>query len=107
MSNKRIPKVVRYSRKRLPRDKTDWARVHAMTDAEVLSAARSDPDAQPLAPQQLARMRRVSPYFAKRAARADFAAFDRLMKRRGGEPPQPDDRIPESYRKKRPRSRRT
>jgi putative transcriptional regulator len=31
-----------------------------MTDAEVLEAALSDPDAQPRTPEQLARMRRVS-----------------------------------------------
>jgi putative transcriptional regulator len=30
-----------------------------MTDAEVVAAARSDPDAQPLTPEHLARMRRV------------------------------------------------
>jgi putative transcriptional regulator len=45
---------------RLPRGKTDWARLRAMTDDEVMAAARSDPDAQPLTPEQLARMRRVS-----------------------------------------------
>jgi len=27
------------------------------------------------------------------AARSDFAAFDRLMRRKGGEPPGPDDTI--------------
>jgi putative transcriptional regulator len=43
-----------------PRGKTDWARLDAMTDEEFLAAARSDPDAQPLSPQQLAKMRRVS-----------------------------------------------
>jgi hypothetical protein len=32
-------------------------------------------------------------FFAERRARADFAAFDRLMHRKGGEPPQPDDTI--------------
>ena len=42
-----------------PRGKTDWARLDAMTDDEVLAAARSDPDAQPLRPEQLAKMRRV------------------------------------------------
>ncbi|MCC6890082.1 MAG: helix-turn-helix domain-containing protein [Hyphomicrobiales bacterium] len=31
-----------------------------MSDKEVMAAARSDPDAQPLTPEQLARMRRVS-----------------------------------------------
>jgi hypothetical protein len=29
-----------------------------------------------------------------RRQRADFDAFDRLMQRQGGEPPQPDDLIP-------------
>ena len=33
-------------------------------------------------------------FFAERRERADFGAFDRLMQRQGGEPPQPDDLIP-------------
>ncbi|MGA9867111.1 MAG: toxin-antitoxin system HicB family antitoxin [Acetobacteraceae bacterium] len=32
-------------------------------------------------------------FFAERRARADFKAFDRLMRRKGGEPPSPDDAI--------------
>ena len=44
----------------LPPGKTDSARLEAMTDEEVLAAARSDPDAQPLTPEQIAKMRRVS-----------------------------------------------
>ncbi len=32
-------------------------------------------------------------FFAERRNRADFAAFDRLMKRKGGEKPGPDDTI--------------
>lgn len=40
-------------------EKTDWERVRAMTDEEVLRAALSDPDAQPLTPEQLARMRPI------------------------------------------------
>jgi putative transcriptional regulator len=43
-----------------PRGNTDWKQLDAMTDAEVLAAARSDPDAQPLTREQVARMRRVS-----------------------------------------------
>lgn len=31
-----------------------------MSDREMMGAARSDPDAQPLTPEQLAKMRRVS-----------------------------------------------
>ena len=33
--------------RRLREDRTDWARVAAMTDEEVLAAALADPDAQP------------------------------------------------------------
>jgi post-segregation antitoxin (ccd killing protein) len=33
-------------------------------------------------------------YFAERRDRADFAAFDQIMARGGGQPPQPDDQIP-------------
>ena len=43
---------------------------------------------------------KTADYFAKRAARADFRAFDRLMRRRGGEAPQPGDEMPENYHKK-------
>jgi putative transcriptional regulator len=32
-----------------------------MTDEEVLAAALADPDAQPLTPEMLEKMRRVSP----------------------------------------------
>lgn len=44
----------------LPEGDTDWERVKAMTDEEVIAAALSDPDAQPLTPEELAKMRRVS-----------------------------------------------
>jgi putative transcriptional regulator len=43
-----------------PRGRTDWAKLDAMRDDELRAAALSDPDAQPLTPKQLARMRRVS-----------------------------------------------
>jgi putative transcriptional regulator len=42
-----------------PDGRTDWARVSAMTDAEVVAAAREDEDAPPLTTDQLARMQRV------------------------------------------------
>jgi putative transcriptional regulator len=45
---------------KLPRGNTDWARLDAMSDEEVRAAALSDPDAQPLGPERLARMQRVS-----------------------------------------------
>jgi putative transcriptional regulator len=40
-------------------DKTDWARLRAMTDEEVTAAAMADPDAQPMTPEQLRTARRV------------------------------------------------
>jgi len=40
-------------------DKTDWARLRAMTDEEVTVAAMSDPDARPMTPEQLRAARRV------------------------------------------------
>ncbi|MFZ1105471.1 MAG: transcriptional regulator [Hyphomicrobiaceae bacterium] len=43
----------------LPERKPDWSRLDAMTDAEVMAAALSDPDAQPLTDAQLKRMRRI------------------------------------------------
>ena len=49
-----------------PRSETVWERVNAMTDEEVMAAALSDPDAQPLDSETLARMRRISPVKALR-----------------------------------------
>jgi putative transcriptional regulator len=65
-----------------PRGETDWARVNAMTDGEVLAAALSDPDAQPLDSESLAKMRRVSPVKALRQrlgmTQVEFAEAFRL-----------------------------
>ena len=36
---------------------------------------------------------RTAEFFAERRARADFAEFDRLMRRQGGEEPGPDDAV--------------
>jgi hypothetical protein len=33
-------------------------------------------------------------YFADRKARANFAAFDKIMRRRGGKPPREGDEMP-------------
>jgi hypothetical protein len=50
---------------------------------------------------------KTADFFAKRAARADLAAFDRLMKRPGGEAPKPGDEIPATYRKRKSSRRHT
>jgi hypothetical protein len=39
-------------------------------------------------------------FFATRKARANFQAFDKLMKRRRGKPPRPGDELPPSTRDK-------
>ena len=44
----------------LPRGDTDWARLEALTDEEVLATAQFDPDMQPLNLEQLKGMRRAS-----------------------------------------------
>jgi putative transcriptional regulator len=40
--------------------KTDWERLNAMSEEEVVAAALSDPDAQPLTEAQLASAKRVN-----------------------------------------------
>lgn len=37
---------------------------------------------------------RTAAYFAERRAQADWTAFDRLMSREGGQPPQSGDEMP-------------
>ena len=44
----------------MTKTKHNWTRADAMSEAEIHAAALSDPDAQPLTPEQLAKMRRVS-----------------------------------------------
>jgi len=60
MSKTGTTRVTVKSGEPLPRGRTDWTRLDAMSDKEMMAAARSDPDAQPLTPEQLAKMRRVS-----------------------------------------------
>jgi len=43
------------------RDKTDWDKLSLKTDEEILEGIANDPDAAPLSPEQLSRMRRVYP----------------------------------------------
>jgi putative transcriptional regulator len=56
----------------------DWTRLDAMTDAERHAAALADPDAQPLTPERLARMKRTPQVKVIRRAlglsQEDFAA---------------------------------
>lgn len=59
----------------------DWSAFDALTNAEVLAAAHSDPDAQPLSDAQLARMKRPNPKVVRRAlglSQEEFAARFRI-----------------------------
>lgn len=42
------------------KSRTNWAKVKAMTEKDLLKAAKSDPDARPLLPAQLRKFKRVS-----------------------------------------------
>ncbi len=59
-------------------DRTDWAAFHAMSDEEREAAALSDPDAQPLSEDALARARQGPPprivRFRLKLSREDFCA---------------------------------
>jgi putative transcriptional regulator len=61
-----VPGKRRIADKRLP-TKHDWREADAMTDAEILEAARKDPDAQPLSDAQLQRMKRPNPKVVRQA----------------------------------------
>jgi len=50
---------MRIDPKRPSKGRTDWARVDAMTDEEIVAAARSDPDCHLPTKRELARFRRV------------------------------------------------
>ncbi len=50
--------------------KHDWSRFDAMSDEERHAAALSDPDAQPLTPEDFKRMRRTPPVLIIRRALA-------------------------------------
>ncbi len=40
-------------------DRTDWARLDAMTEEEIHAAAMADPDARPMTAEEMAKVRRV------------------------------------------------
>lgn len=58
MSEKRI---IEHARDEVPRGRTDWARLRAMTEDEIEANAASDPDNQPLSDEALAAGEAVFP----------------------------------------------
>jgi putative transcriptional regulator len=61
--------------RKLKATKHDWREFDALTDAEILKAARSDPDAQPLSGEQLRRMKRPNPKVVRQALGLSQEAF--------------------------------
>ena len=59
MSKIDTTRVTVKSGERRPRGQSDWPRLDAMTDEQVVAAARSDPGAPPLSPDRLSGMCRV------------------------------------------------
>jgi hypothetical protein len=73
----RLPRSLKEAVKRLSReDGTSINQFVAMAVAEKVSALQT------------------AQYFADRKARANFQAFDKIMKRRGGKPPRAGDDMP-------------
>jgi hypothetical protein len=73
----RLPRSLKEAVERLSReDRTSINQFVATAVAEKVSALQT------------------AKYFSDRKARADFKAFDRIMKRRGGKPPRKGDEMP-------------
>ena len=91
------------------RQSTYPLRLPRSVKAEVENRARADGTSvnqfvATAVAEKLAAMN-TAEFFAERSERADFTAFDRLMRRKGGEPPVADDRVTRSV-SKLPRSSR-
>lgn len=72
---------------RLPRSLKDEVARLSLKDGTSINQFVSNAVAAKVAAMETAQ------FFQDRKARADFKAFDRIMKRRGGEPPLPGDEL--------------
>lgn len=74
-------KPSRKTRRKLKATEHDWRAFDALTDADVLRAARGDPDAQPLSDAQLHRMKRPNAKVVRQAlglSQEEFAGRFRI-----------------------------
>src|SRR5262245_7275467 len=60
-------RIKRRAVQKLRTTKHDWREFDALTDTDILKAARGDPDAQPLSDAQLKRMNRPNPKVVRQA----------------------------------------
>ena len=75
----RTPARQRLARKP-PATKHDWREFDALTDADILKAARGDPDAQPLSGARLKRMNRPNPKVVRQALGLSHEEFAERFK---------------------------
>ena len=47
--------------KKMRKDRTNWKKVKALTEEQIVAAAKSDPDNKPLTRAQLKKFKRVNP----------------------------------------------
>jgi hypothetical protein len=73
---------------RLPRSLKDAVKRLSREDGTSINQFVATAVAEKVSALQTAR------FFEDRKARADFKAFDRIMKRRGGKPPREGDELP-------------
>ena len=76
----RVYKIGPGGRKRVLKDRTDWKRIAAMTEEEIVANALSDPDNPPLTEAQLKMMR---PYKRPITIRIDIDVWN-WFRARGG-----------------------
>jgi hypothetical protein len=75
---------------RLPRSLKKAVELQSKEDGTSINQFVTTAVAEKLSAMQTAE------YFASRRARADFKAFDKIMKRRGGKPPRAGDEVEDS-----------
>jgi putative transcriptional regulator len=51
----------KHTTKRKPHGKTNWTKVKSLSEKQIISNAKSDPESQPLTPSQLKKFKRVQP----------------------------------------------
>lgn len=73
--------------------RSDWPRADAITGEELERLISEDADEAPLPESWPEGIEAGLP--GTRRERADMEAFDRILDREGGQPPQPGDELPE------------
>lgn len=73
--------------------RSDWSKVDAISDEELERLIAGDADEAPLPETWPEGVKAGLP--GTRRERADMEAFDRILNRKGGQPPRPGDELPD------------